>query len=325
MDTIIVDNIPYEMKKLSQWVVRQGKIPLNPNAVYSESVRQFALVNDSSTWSDIDTAIYCCQKYALDGIGFVFASGQPYVGIDLDTCFDPVSKQFSDSAQAIIDMLDSYTEFSPSMYGVHIIIRCRSEITLPFNKMPMKENGIMRYDSNHKRKVPEIEIYNEKRYFTVTGNVVNSHISIEDRSDALDELLARYANCKRKTERTLHSNMEMPRTFQLTPSLSSELSDNELLAKAYASKNGYLFRNLYSGNKSGFKSHSEADQTLCNMLAFWCSGDVFQMDRLFRQSGLYRKKWDELHGEMTYGERTIYNAVSSAHSFYDPNFRRERE
>ena len=304
MDTIIVDNIPYEMKKLSQWVVRQGKMPLNPKTMYSESVRQYALVNDSSTWSDIDTAIYCCQKYALDGIGFVFASGQPYVGIDLDTCFDPVSKQFSDSAQAIIDMLDSYTEFSPSMYGVHIIVRCRSEITLPFNKMPMKENGIMRYDSNHKRKVPEIEIYNEKRYFTVTGNVVNSHISIEDRSDALDELLARYANCKRKTERTL---------------------DNELLAKAYASKNGYLFRNLYSGNKSGFKSHSEADQTLCNMLAFWCGGDVFQMDRLFRQSGLYRKKWDELHGEMTYGERTIYNAVSSAHSFYDPNFRRERE
>ena len=292
MDTIIVDNIPYEMKKLSQWVVRQGKMPLNPKTMYSESVRQYALVNDSSTWSDIDTAIYCCQKYALDGIGFVFASGQPYVGIDLDTCFDPVSKQFSDSAQAIIDMLDSYTEFSPSMYGVHIIVRCRSEITLPFNKMPMKENGIMRYDSNHKRKVPEIEIYNEKRYFTVTGNVVNSH---------------------------------MPRTFQLTPSLSSELSDNELLAKAYASKNGYLFRNLYSGNKSGFKSHSEADQTLCNMLAFWCGGDVFQMDRLFRQSGLYRKKWDELHGEMTYGERTIYNAVSSAHSFYDPNFRRERE
>ena len=123
----------------------------------------------------------------------------------------------------------------------------------------------------------------------------------------------------------MRSNMEMPRTFQLTPSQSSELSDNELLAKAYASKNGYLFRNLYSGNKSGFKSHSEADQTLCNMLAFWCGGDVFQMDRLFRQSGLYRKKWDELHGEMTYGERTIYNAVSSAHSFYDPNFRRERE
>lgn len=325
MDTIIVDNIPYEMKKLSQWVVRQGKIPLNPNAVYSESVRQYALVNDSSTWSDIDTAIHCCQKYALDGIGFVFASGQPYVGIDLDTCFDPVSKQFSDSAQAIIDMLDSYTEFSPSVYGVHIIIRCDSEITLPFNKMPMKENGIMRYDSNHKRKVPEIEIYNEKRYFTVTGNVVSSHTSIEDRSDALSELLARYINYKRKTERTLHCNTEMPRTQQTTPSRSSELSDNELLAKAYASKNAYLFRSLYSGNKSGFKSHSEADQTLCNMLAFWCGGDVFQMDRLFRQSGLYRKKWDELHGEMTYGERTIYNAVSSAHSFYDPNFRRERK
>ena len=211
------------------------------------------------------------------------------------------------------------------MYGVHIIIRCRSEITLPFNKMPMKENGIIRYDSNHKRKVPEIEIYNEKRYFTVTGNVVNSRKTIEDRSDALDELLARYANCKRKTEHTLHSNTEMPRTQPFTPLRSSELSDNEVLAKAYTSKNGHLFRSLYSGNISGFKSHSEADQTLCNMLAFWCGGDVFQMDRLFRQSGLYREKWDELHGDMTYGMITLNKAVSSAHSFYDPNFRREQE
>jgi hypothetical protein len=34
------------------------------------------------------------------------------------------------------------------------------------------------------------------------------------------------------------------------------------------------------------------------------------MDRLFRQSGLMRPKWDELRGESTYGERTIQNALT---------------
>ena len=28
------------------------------------------------------------------------------------------------------------------------------------------------------------------------------------------------------------------------------------------------------------------------MLAFWCGGDTEQIDRLFRQSGLYREKWE---------------------------------
>lgn len=32
---------------------------------------------------------------------------------------------------------------------------------------------------------------------------------------------------------------------------------------------------------------------LVSMLAFWTGGDKEQMDRLFRQSGLMRAKWDE--------------------------------
>ena len=58
--------------------------------------------------------------------------------------------------------------------------------------------------------------------------------------------------------------------------------------------------------------------TLVQMLAFWCGGDVEQMDRLFRQSGLMRNKWDEMRGNDTYGVITIKNAIRNTKEFYHP-------
>lgn len=45
------------------------------------------------------------------------------------------------------------------------------------------------------------------------------------------------------------------------------------------------------------------------------------MDRLFRNSALYRKKWDEIHynnGE-TYGMHTLNKAIKNCPNIYDPN------
>jgi putative DNA primase/helicase len=38
--------------------------------------------------------------------------------------------------------------------------------------------------------------------------------------------------------------------------------------------------------------HSRADQALVNILLYWCEGDLAQVDRLFRQTGLMRDKWN---------------------------------
>jgi putative DNA primase/helicase len=84
-------------------------------------------------------------------VGFVFCSGDPYVGIDLDDCVDPETGQIELWALQIIEELDSYTEFSPSGKGVHIIVK---------GKIP----------SAVKR--DEIEMYDCKRFFTITGHVV---------------------------------------------------------------------------------------------------------------------------------------------------------
>ena len=61
-------------------------------------------------------------------------------------------------------------------------------------------------------------------------------------------------------------------------------------------------------------SHSEADIALCGFLAFYCRGDMAQMDRLFRSSGLYRDKWDREQNGSTYGVITMTNAVANCKS-----------
>lgn len=60
---------------------------------------------------------------------------------------------------------------------------------------------------------------------------------------------------------------------------------------------------------------------LCCLLAFWTGGDRSQIDRLFRQSGLMRKKWDEVHyaDGSTYREKTIERSISTVTEHYDPD------
>jgi hypothetical protein len=60
---------------------------------------------------------------------------------------------------------------------------------------------------------------------------------------------------------------------------------------------------------------------LCALLAFWSGGDERQIDRLFRESGLMRGKWDERHyaDGSTYGEKTIERVIAGPDEFYDPD------
>ncbi|WP_449271634.1 phage NrS-1 polymerase family protein, partial [Haloferax profundi] len=71
--------------------------------------------------------------------------------------------------------------------------------------------------------------------------------------------------------------------------------------------------------------NSEADMALCCLLAFWTGGDTKQMDTMFRQSGLLRAKWDEVHyaDGSTYGGKTIERAIEATSEYYDPSPRNE--
>lgn len=146
--------IPSELKKRRQWVNwkyakdEKGKWTKHP---YNPRTGRKAKSTDLMTWSAFEDALEAYEFGKYDGIGFVFCSGDPYVGVDLDGCVDPETGEIALWASQIIEGLDSYTELSPSGTGVHIVSR---------GKIP----GSGRRGS--------VEIYDQERFFTMTGHLL---------------------------------------------------------------------------------------------------------------------------------------------------------
>ncbi|MFC7070524.1 phage NrS-1 polymerase family protein [Halobaculum lipolyticum] len=286
-------DLPEAMTERSQWVCwrsqerkgNQTKVPIEPGT------DAYASATDPETWRSFDVARGAAEAAGF-GLGFVFTSDDPLVGVDLDDCRDLATGALGEEAQRIVSQLDSYTEVSPSGTGVHVII----EGDLP--------DGRNRHGS--------VEVYDDARFFTVTGtHLSETPTTVEHR---LDELAAVHSEFV-AAENTLTGSDSQP---PAQVGHESDLTDSELLTLARAATNGEKFARLYSGSIAGYPSQSEADMALCSMLAFWTGGDASQMDRLFRRSGLFRGKWDEVHFSdgATYGERTIERAIAGTSEFY---------
>jgi len=288
--------IPQELQDRDRWVLwryetRSGRESKVPHQVGGKR----ASVTSSSTWSSFAAAreAYENGRRPFDGIGFVFTDGDPFAGVDLDECVDN-DEQITAGAREIIERLDSYAEFSPSGRGVKIILRGQ----LPegarhrFNGMPGLDH---------------VELYDSKRFFTITGNKIpGSSDRIEERGEALQELYERLARNQGQPD---HDLIDVEADSATTPPFRS---DDEVLNEA-TQKLGTKFTGLYNEGDllayGGDDSH--ADLALCSFLGQYTS-DRDQVDRLFRNSALYRDKWDEERGTKTYGEITIDRALQEA-------------
>jgi len=139
--TELLENIPEELQQRAQWVVHKEKIPYIAGGVGRASS------TDSLTWRTFEEAVQALRTGRYDGTGFVFSSGDPYAGVDLDNCRDPESGELEEWAEKIVAAFGGYAEASPSGRGVHIIVR---------GKAPNKKRG-------------RVEAYSSERFFTVTG------------------------------------------------------------------------------------------------------------------------------------------------------------
>jgi len=133
----LIENAPEELHQRRQWVVRKGKVP------YNAKTGTRASSTDSETWGTFDEAIRAFEGGGYDGFGFVFGSGDPYAGVDLDRCRDPETGELEAWAREILDDLDGYAEVSPSGTGVHVFVR---------GKAPNKKRG-------------NVEAYSSERIF----------------------------------------------------------------------------------------------------------------------------------------------------------------
>ncbi len=293
--------LPTEMCVRKQWICwreekRNGdttKIPVDPKT------GDFASSTDDRTWSDLETALEYASTGKADGIGFVFTGTDPLAGIDLDKCRDPDTGKPDPETKEIIQRLESYTEVSPSGTGYHVLVH---------GDLP---------DGRNRR--GGIEMYDQSRFFTVTADHVDgTPTSINERQDALEAVHEEFV-AEDDTDDDVDATTG-GRRDDLSQSQTLDLEDEILLEKARSAGNGEKFDQLWRGNTSGYASQSEADMALCCLLAFWTGGNRMQMDRLFRQSGLIRGKWDDVHHAdgSTYGEKTLERAIAATDEFYEP-------
>lgn len=287
------ERIPDELKRLPQWVARAGKLPVNPHTLSG------AKANEPATWGTFDAAAACIgwqtvRGETCDGIGFELQA--PYCGMDIDHCRNPETGELTPEALSIVQTMDSYTEISPSGTGVHILYK----------------NGGETFPDRHKKKpidsVQHLEMYQTNRYFTMTGDVYQHYTALNQRGAAADKVYQTYMQDKPPEKQ-----------YPVRPLPSVSLPDNELLEKAVNAQNGAAFASLWHGDTGAYQGdESRADLALCSMLAFWSGGDAATVDRLFRQSGLMRPKWDRPTGATTYGAMTVAKAVAGCREFYEP-------
>lgn len=281
-----------DLKRLPHWIVRDAhKQPYTPRTGV------LAKAGIPTTWGSYKDAVTALTKYPdrYAGLGYEFLKENGITGIDLDHCVND-DGSIDQWALDILQSMKSYAEYSPND-GIHIFVYA----TLPDecrHKFPLKG---MRHEK------AAVEMYDHGRYFTITGRQLpNTPDSLESRQDQLD---------------SLRSYLEVPYQKKPTRAQLSDLSDHELIEKACHASNGSKFAALWRGDISGYGDDSAADQAFCNLLAFWTKRDAARMDRIFRQSGLYREKWDRnaRSGEK-YGEGTIARAIASCTDVYDPSY-----
>lgn len=281
------NEIPTELIQLPQWILwRSEKRNNRPTKVPYQFNGELAQANNRRTWSTFATAVKYYLEGDYDGIGFVFSRQDNYIGIDIDKCVE--NEKTNDFAKEIIDTLDSYTEFSPSGTGIHIIIK---------GNLPQSVLGTGRKNTKH-----GLEIYSHGRFFTFTGDRENSN-DVYERTEELSEVFEKYFDDSDIKDRVNLAEFEKDEI---------KISNEKLWERMFRGKKGDEIRSLYQGNLIN-DDHSASDLSLCNHLAFWTGNSATRMDSMFRETALIREKWDVIHftdtGE-TYGERTIGSAIA---------------
>lgn len=276
-----VEQIPAQLKERPRWLAwrygrprpdgKRPKIPFNVRA------GKPCNVTDAAQWSDFDTALATIENY--DGLGFAL-NGDGIVGIDVDDCLtldEQGRYDLEDWTWDVFESIPAYWELSPSGRGLR---------GFAFGNVP--EAG---------RRKDGIEVYGDRRFLTVTGKRLE--LSEADVCDCSEEVLDLY-----NTLCAVEPNTDDTRDTQFGQSLSRNNEETIQLCRSAA--NRPKFEALFDSGawQASYNSQSEADAALCAIIAFY-TRDAEQIDRIFRQSKLYRPKWERAD----YREQTIRNAL----------------
>lgn len=283
-----------------RWVVwnaekKGGRITKIPYSITGK----MASSTDEETWTTYEKAKAASEFFS--GIGVVFTPDQTLLGIDIDHVVED-GKVVGEHAKVITKLIkeaNSYTEISPSGHGLHIYLHLTGRLILEAN-----------------RHAP-FEAYTSGRYFTFSENSFHAkpkEIRTISPKEALSLLnIIGYPWVKEETK--------TPKTEAETASL---FTDEELLKRMFASRNGKEIKKMYEGDATAKEGDlSRTDAALLSHLAFWSRKDKAQMERIWLASPLGSREKTQQRED--YRLRSITAAIKSCDEVYQTNDERIKE
>lgn len=278
------ENIPKSMTETKQWLCfifqdrgtgRLGKPPVSPKT------KKIVDKTDETQWATFSRAYGAYEAGSnVEGIGFIFDNG--FIAIDLDDCFEE-NGTLTAVAQDVLDHFSgAYVEYSPSGNGLHIFVKGKK----PNNRTKDSKLGI--------------EVYDNKNFVTVTGDVIddsgNECVDMQEQLEWLFETYLPEQNVKGVDYTSI-----TPEHGDKTPQewLATGVERDEKLSILYNDTD-------HSGDESS------EDMSLISKLAYWLNRDYDAIKDAFTSSPWFESK-DTRH-KMKCLERKDYldNSITNA-------------
>jgi hypothetical protein len=294
-----------ELKGLPNWVWWRKENGTKVPFVAGSFTRK-ASSTDPASWRTFDEATKDAVVTNEQGIGFVFRKEDGIVGIDLDGCRNPNTGELAPWAAALVTELNSFTEITPSQTGLHILVRG----ALPEDsKHVFNLNPAVGYGDKVK-----IEVFDEARYFTVTGDSLFDGVTPVEECDLsavvplFEAVKAKYPAPKAAKKGKEPSALNQNQPVQMQRAEGSTVittKKNILMHGTIVSTRPFIIEKAETSLE--YPSQSEADFALVSVLAME-NADPAWIDEQFRASVLMRAKWERL------GESTIQKALKTTMS-----------
>ena len=256
------------------------KYPLDPrNGLQMKWKKDPCFTNLHTTFENL-AGVRKANPNKRFAVGALLTNG--LIMLDIDNIYNEiVNKDNPDGLLAKLHQLTkgTYCEISQSNKGVHFFFtgtKTRKEI---------------RND--------KYELYDNNRWATLTGNTLWATSEIKHLSE--QEMA--------KLEQFLWGDPKPEKKSAKAIVTGNNVADDALLKKIRNSKQADKFEALWSGEGITDDASSN-DMALADILVWWTNHDLKRADKLFRQSGLMRDKWDETHSAdgKTYAEMTLETA-----------------
>lgn len=311
-----------------------SKLPLSPRTLvasgWQKNTSDFptasARIGQEVPGMTVRTKLNGVQPGKVTGVGILFPRTK-LIGIDLDEIIDSNSGSMTEEASAIVRICGSYTELSPSGRGLHIIVRadnapefrlrkasgkadilggtCGEYQILDTGYMTLTESKILR--SRSLRALSAGDWAELLRYFTKDdSSQAGAQATASESAGTPPPVISSQDSFPAQAPHGLAGDGTLT-TFDRDTrwaEFARTSGDYELLDGIFkAGSLGQKVQFLYSiGSTEGYKSHSEADQSLmCWLLDF--SRSRARSISLFRGSALYRP--DKEEKDPKYLERTV--------------------